>query len=393
MDDELRDVGDACQLVAGSIVEPVQGMHRVISDRVFKYVGPPGSPIRAVHDPMVEQIYRGIPVLAGAAGAGAASAVALRSPQLDPISRSRRGSAWHAAINGLWGDRLAERGNSLAIPLSVRNGPEALDLEPESLATAYPLASRHIVVLLHGLGQTERCWDRRGEGGESMFSSLASTPGLTPLSVRYNTGLAVEQSGQALAEMLEVIYHHWPVADPHISLVGYSMGGLIARRAWVTAAAAGMDWVPASRHLITIGSPHAGSSVAKAAQLGAAALGLARTSRPLGVFVADQSPGMKNLRDGAGVADMWGGAVAVQSEGATVPIREHVIAAVVTGDRSHPVGLIAGDLVVRVGSAIAASDGAENVKVLGRRRHFDLLADREIIEQLVSWLGSDAGGD
>ncbi|MGI9647347.1 MAG: esterase/lipase family protein [Acidimicrobiia bacterium] len=391
MDQELQDIGDACELVTERIVEPVQGMHRVISDRVFRYVGPPGAPVRAVHDPLVEHVYRIIPRLARAAGTGAASAVASRNPELEPVSRSRRGSGWQAAINGLWGDRLARRGNSLAVPLSVRTGPGALDLEPSSLTAAYPAAGRHVVILLHGLGQTERCWHRGVDGG--VQGALAAIPGLTPLPVRYNTGLPIGQAGDDLAEMLALIHRNWPVEDPSISLVGYSMGGLMARRAWATASAAGQAWAMRTRHLITIGSPHTGSPLARAAQVGAVALGLTRTSRPLGDFISGQSPGMKNLRDGAGVAEAWGGAIAAQSTTATLPLREHVIAAVVTGDRSHPFGVIAGDLVVRVGSATAGSEAAENVRVIGQRRHFDLLTDRQIIEQLVAWLADEAAGD
>ena len=51
-DEELQDLGDAVGLVVDRLIQPVEGMHRVISGRAFKYVGPPGAPIQAVHDTM-----------------------------------------------------------------------------------------------------------------------------------------------------------------------------------------------------------------------------------------------------------------------------------------------------------------------------------------------------
>lgn len=393
MDKELRDIGEACEVVAERVVEPVQGMHRVISARVFRYVGPPGEPIRAVYDPAVAGLYRNIPRAVRVAGAGAAAAVALREFGVEPVSRSRIGSGWQAAVNALWGDRLVDRRNALAVSLSVRNRFRPVPIDSASLAAAFPDATRHVVVLLHGLGQTERCWSGRPGSQAGVLGALAAVPGITPLPVRYNSGLPVAQTGDELANLLSSIRESWPVEDAVVSLVGYSMGGLVARRAWTTAAMSGQAWARQARHLITIGSPHGGSPLARAAAVGAWMLKLTRTSRPLGEFIDAQSVGMKNMRDGAGVAEMWGGSVAAHSAVTAAPPREHVIAAVVTGEASHPVGALAGDLVVRVGSATASATLAENVRVLGGRRHFDLLADPRVTEQVVAWLQYGTGND
>jgi len=393
MDNELRDIGEACEVVAERVVEPVQGMHRVISSRTFRYLGPPGEPVRAVYEPVTDGIYRTIPRLVRVAGAGAAAALAQRAPEIEPVSRSRIGSGWQAAVNALWGDRLVERNNALAVSLTVRSGSQPVGVDRGSLAAAFPDATPHIAVLLHGLGQTERCWSGGSGDLSGVLGSLVETPGLTPVPVRYNTGLPVARTGDELSHLLSSIRRNWPVEHPVVSLVGYSMGGLVARRSWATAAASGEAWAEEARHLITIGAPHRGSPLARAAAAGAGILKLSRTSRPLGEFLDAQSVGMKNLRDGAGVAEMWGGAVSANSAGAAAGLREHVIAAVVTGDSSHPVGAVAGDLVVRVGSATAGTAHAANVRVLGRRRHFDLMRDPEVTAQVVGWLSDVDASD
>jgi hypothetical protein len=122
-------------------------------------------------------------------------------------------------------------------------------------------------------------------------------------------------------------------------------------------------------------------------RLGSWALGLAKTSRPLGDFLETASAGIKDLRDGAGIDRAFAQALSASPERSRV--REHFVAAVVTGDARHPVGLALGDLVVRVSSATGAATATENVRVLPRRRHFDMLSDPDVLRQIVAWLAGD----
>jgi pimeloyl-ACP methyl ester carboxylesterase len=387
IDNELHDLGGAASLVVERLVAPVEGMHRVISGRVFKYVGAPGRIVHAVHDGMVGGVYGAIRLGAGLLGVGAGALLANRSPEAHPVSDSSTGSGLQAALNGVWGDELAMRGNALAVKLSIRQGNRNVALDRASLSTAYPHASGHVAVLLHGLGQNERCWK------PGLPELLADGSIATPVAVRYNSGQAIADTGAEVAELLEALWMNWPVAGARISLVGYSMGGLVARSAYAAGISAGHEWVGRAADLITVGAPHHGSPAARGARLGSRALRVAATSRPLGEFIETASAGIWDLEQGASVAEVWNEAGLTLGDGVGKGLRQHFIAAVVTGKEKHPVGIVVGDLIVRVASATGRELGPSNVRVLGKRRHFDLLSDPEVLAQIAEWLGDAGVGD
>ena len=386
---ELHDLSGAASLVVERLVEPVEGMHRVISGRVFKYAGVPGRLVNAAHDTMVGGVYATIRRGAGFLGAGVGALLATRSPEANPVSDSSTGSGLQAALNGVWGDELATRGNALAVSLSIRHGNRAVALDRTSLAAAYPPTSDHVAVLLHGLGQTERCWE------PGLPDLLGDASIATPVLVRYNSGQAVVESGIEIAGLLETLWQNWPIAAPRISLVGYSMGGLVARSAYAAGISAGHSWTGRASDLITIGAPHHGSPIARGARLGSRALRIAATSRPLSNFLDTASSGIRDLEDGTSVAEAWEEVGIALDDGAVGGIRQHFIAAVVTGEERHPIGFVVGDLIVRVASAAGRTLGPSSVRVLGERRHFSLLSDPDVLAQVAEWLGhrSEPEGD
>lgn len=390
VDNELHDLGDAASMIVERLVEPVEGMHRIISGRAFRYVGPPGAPVRAVHDTVVGGVYESIRRAAGWLGTGVGAMLAARLPAVDPVSSTSPGAGLQAALNAVWGDELEARGNTLAVSLSVRAEGRAVALDAASLAAAFPSPTDHIVVLLHGLGQTEQCWlSPLTDGAPGLHERMVGSSRLSPVGVRYNSGLPVAQTGAELAGLVESLSESWPVTRPRISFVGYSMGGLVARSAYAAGIAAGHEWVRDALDLVTVGAPHHGSPVARGLRIGSQALGIARTSRPLRDFLETASAGIKDMEDGAGVATAWEEAAALPP-GEAGAIRQHFVAAVVTGDPAHPFGVLAGDLIVRVSSAAGHRLAPENVRVLASRRHFSLLADPDVAGQVIDWLETDS---
>jgi hypothetical protein len=386
IDNELRDLPDATAFVVGRLVDPVEGMHRVISGRAFRYVGPPGAAVQVFYDTVVGGVYTAIRHAAAAVGFGAGALLTRRLPETDPISRSPTGSGVQAALNAVWGDELAARGNALAVSLSVRVDDRAVGLDRQSLAAAYPDASDHIVVLLHGLGQTERCWQSAPDGKiGDVHGTLAAGAATTPVLVRYNSGRSVADTGAELAELIATLADNWPKAHPRISIVGYSMGGLVARSAYANGLSNAHPWVGRAGDLITIGAPHHGSPIAAGVRLGSQALRKTRTSRPLSDFLETASAGIKDLENGAAVARTWEEASALPPPD-SAGIRQHFVAAVVTGEPAHPFGVLVGDLVVRLSSASGHRLAPDNVRVLRSRRHFDLLTDADVVGQVVEWL-------
>src|SRR3954469_22069586 len=112
-------------------------VHAAIADRVFGALGPSARPVRLVHDTISRGVYEGVRgglwlgahalgttavARAGATPAGAASPGFARPP----LSETLRGAAAIAALNGVYGDRLAAEGSPLAIPMAVRRTGETI---------------------------------------------------------------------------------------------------------------------------------------------------------------------------------------------------------------------------------------------------------------------------
>ena len=376
-------VGNSITLATQRVVDPVQGMHRVISDRWFGAVGAAAMPARRAHDVVSNVVYGSIRV----GGAIAGHILGSRMSDASAASESAQ-----SVVNGLWGDALGPYGD-LEIPMSVRDRSGAPVVLPTEIGAAFPDATGHLVVLVHGLVETERCWE--GSDGEPGLSdALGEHPLLTPVSIRYNSGLRISDNGALLASLLEELCADWPVPMDTISLVGHSMGGLVVRSACEAAEATKQRWIRDVSDVVTLGTPHAGSPLEKAANVAAWALAFAPDTRPLADFLNGRSGGIKDLRFGSVGEDDWERTDpdallkdTVGDHALPSGIRHHFVAGVATSEPAHPVGATVGDLVVRADSATGRrSLSPTNVAVVGGVRHFDLPCDSTVIGLVIGWL-------
>ncbi len=369
-------LGNAITLMAERLVTPVEGMHRAIARPWFRALGTPAQPVRVTHDAVSQLVYSSIRLGVTALGLGIDS----RSTS-DTASDGRV----QAFVNGLWGDTLGRHEPRVGTALGIRDR-EGGPVQPgPALAEAFPDATGRLVVLLHGLTQTERCWQgTKDEPG--WIAALDDHPETTPVAIRYNSGLSVARNGELLAELLADVHANWPVPVESIALVGHSMGGLVIGSACSSALDAGHDWIYEVRDVVTIGTPHRGAPLEKLVNAVSHALRVTPQTRPLGEFLDSRSQGIKDLR--------WGGLE--EPSGADVElldqlpdIRHHFAAGVITSDPAHPVGAVVGDLMVRPASSTsAASLDPINVVVLGGVRHFDLLNESELIDHVMGWITS-----
>ena len=262
----------------------------------------------------------------------------------------------------------------MAIDMTVRseNG-DPIRMDPGSLAGAFPAPSDRIVVLLHGLGQTERCFE--GSGASVGLKAAAESSPSTPLFVRYNTGRPVAFNGRALSDLLCELIEHWPIPVAEVALVGYSMGGLVARAA-IHAGLSGADrWTDVVRHVVSIAAPHEGSPIEKAVEAASRSLGVAPQTRGLEGFLQTRSAGIRDLRSGIDLPSSFDG------------VEHHVIAAVVTSRPENRFGSVVGDLVVRPASALGRTKLiTEGRSLIGGRRHFDILDDPVVIDRVLAWI-------
>ena len=178
------------------------------------------------------QIYRGIRGVTAMVGHGLDGALSTLLPLLDDPTTHPEPSpgreAVLAALNGVMGDRLLAQNNPLAQRMELRLAGQALPMErPAQLQERLAGASPHLLLLVHGLCMNDTQWLRNGH---DHGAHLSKALGCTPVYVRYNSGLHTSINGRELAGQLELLASQWPALES-ITVLGHSMGGLLARAA------------------------------------------------------------------------------------------------------------------------------------------------------------------
>lgn len=381
----------------GGAIGGIGRIHAGVSERVFRFVGPTGRPVRAVHDSVSRTIYGGLRGGFEYAGRNAEAALAGRGPAL---STRPGGALGLAVIHGLIGDELERQGNALVAPMAVRVDGAPVETTPEAIAAAFPDACPRLVVFLHGLMETEFSW---GLGGREPYGErLARDLGYTPVHIRYNTGRHISENGRSLSDLLEEVLAAWPCEVRNVALVGHSMGGLVARSACHQASLDGAGWVARVGHVVSLGSPHFGAPLENIVHYASAGLHALPETRPFGAFLRRRSAGIRDLRHGSLVDEDWRErdrdalrAAAI----AEVPLLEGAthcfVAATVTRSPRHPVGRLLGDILVLAPSASGRSRTRrlefedEFGLELGGANHFALLNHPKVYAKLRQWLAAD----
>jgi pimeloyl-ACP methyl ester carboxylesterase len=377
----------------------VERTHAGIAERVFRHAPAP-PPVRLAHDGIARAVYGG--VRGGLRGAGfAATALAMRGALDDatPLDCDPRGSVILGVLNGLWGDRIAERYPELALGMEVRRHGQPVALDAEGVRSGFPDATSRIAVFVHGLGETDQSWrllpgqpertDRRTYG-ERLQDELS----YTPVHLRYNTGLHISDNGGHLAERLDQLIAAWPVGVEELVLVGHSMGGLVARSACHLGDRAGARFPQAVRHVFCLGTPQLGADLEKALNVLAWTLARLPETRALADVLRARSVGIKDLRFGSLSEEDWIGADPdefLRDRGEEVPFlpdaHYYFVGASVGPD---PLRRLVGDLLVRLPSASGRAGGhgrripfeVDNGLELPGVNHFALLNHPAVYEQI-----------
>jgi len=376
----------------------IRDMHLGIAERAFRGVGPSARPVKLIHDAISRTAYDAVSCGVALVARAADTTIEARRIGLDrKLSTVRGGSAVVAGLNGLIGDRLEQSGSDLHQPPSVRINGEPVRLDPASLSAAFPGATARLVVFLHGLMGTEFYWDwGASHTGDTYGARLASDLALTPIYLRYNTGLHISESGRSVAALLERLVQAWPVEVQEIALVGHSMGGLVARSAGHQGSASGQGWTERVGHIVTLGTPHLGAPLAQRAHLAAEALYALPETRMLGGYLRRRSAGIRDIAYGSLVDEDWRGRdpdalpAAACTEVPLLPGAKHFfIAATITRSPNHPVGRLLGDILVPAPSAGGQGPSRRTLvdsHHLGPAHHISLLNHPVVYERLREWL-------
>lgn len=389
----VRQGAQATAAVAGTL----RDVHVGIAARYFDAAGTRVAGVRAFHERMVSLVYRSVGT--GAAVVRELSVVADVLPPAHPLSRTQRGSHTLAVLNGLFGDRLATD-RDLALPMSIVVDGRAIDVDANALATAFPRATERLVVFVHGLCESGQAWHRVSydAGGEPILPyghRLAADLDVTPVYVRYNTGLRIGANGDALDALLSQLIQAWPVPVVDLSIVGHSMGGLVARAACLRADAHASPWRGLLQHVVYLASPHQGAPLERFVERVTPTLGRLPETALIAFILDARSAGIRDLRFGTALSSDAGD-TAPHRDDPPLPLPSDVRNHLVVATRSkNPAGLLSrlvGDGLVPVTSAIGPRadhmdlTAAANVLHVGRTNHNRILNHPDVYKQLVAWL-------
>jgi pimeloyl-ACP methyl ester carboxylesterase len=372
---------------------------RDIAGRAFKRV-PLGTPIRFVHDAVSRGVVGALTGGTSAVGRGAEALVGLRPGSDRPLSANPVGGFGLSVLNGLVGDRLERENSPLQEPMSVRVDGLPIRPEGDALVQAFPAATPRLVVFVHGLMGNELGWRLGARQGRVPYGPrLAQERGWTPVDIRYNSGRHISENGRSLADLLEAVVAGWPVDVDEVALVGHSMGGLVSRSAAYQAAEDGMAWVGHVRRVVSLGTPHMGAPLERAAHMGAYAFGLLPETRMMSTFLRRRSSGIRDLRHGSLVDEDWRDRDPEALRAAAckeIPLLDGAthcfVSATVTRSARHPVGRVVGDTLVLTPSATGRSRTRklafedEYGLHVGATNHIALLNHPAVYAKLREWL-------
>ncbi len=331
----------------------------------------------------------------------------------EPPGRTRE--ALVAALNGVLGDYLEQTHNPLAIPMRLRHRGVPLSLDPDALRRAFDPPKGRLVILLHGLCMNDLQWDTGGplEAGHDHGAALARDLGVSSLYLHYNSGRHISTNGQAFARLLEAVVAAWPVEIEDITLLGHSMGGLVARSALHYGAAADSAWTRRVARMVFLGTPHHGAPLERGGQWFETLLHTTGYTAPFARLGRVRSAGITDLRHGNVLDEDWQGHdrfahghdmrtplplskdVQCYAIAATTASRDEVRS---TTGTSAPAmarwALLPGDGLVPLESALgrhtdprfALDLPPEHCWIAAGTRHLELLSSRPVYERVRDWL-------
>jgi pimeloyl-ACP methyl ester carboxylesterase len=276
-------------------------------------------------------------------------------------------------VNGVYGDYLARTGNPLAIEMHIlHDGREPTD---------------KLLVLAHGLCMSNQQWTR---DGYSHGAALADALGFTPLYVRYNSGLPIAENGRLLADRLETLVRNWPRPVRELTILGHSMGGLVARSACLAASEREHQWPRFLRRLVFLGTPHHGAPLERGGHGLDYLLALSPYSAPFTRLGKSRSAGIRDLRHGTITADGH------RPVPLPANVNSYAVAASLGERRSPLADRVVGDGLVPLDSALGRhTERARALRIPKQHRwvgfgmgHLDLLHRPEVYAQLHEWLAA-----
>ncbi len=394
---QLSDIRELAQLLTQALPATVQ-ITEAVHQAVLGGMGIKGRE-KGKTAGLTGLIYKGVHGAANSLGSGINGLLArLPLPTQPSVAETPKRAALLATLNGVLGDKLVEQQNALATPMTLRYQGKPLDWQ--TMPADLPHTGR-VLLMIHGLCMNDLQWQTSYQGksvnhGEAVARAL----GYLPLYLRYNSGLSIASNGQALALQLEDLCDRWPGAIKQLSVLAYSMGGLVIRSACHYAQIHSLRWPERLRHLIFLGTPHHGAPLESAGHWLEQLLPVTPYSMPFLKLTRIRSQGIRDLRHGK-VID----ASCIRRERTIgrdprqpLPLPSGVACFAIAGTTSAKRTLLTerliGDGLVPLRSALGLHRERahqldfppEHTLIVYRTTHMALLGSQEVGAQLLDWL-------
>lgn len=379
---DLRAVSALAVDATLSVTSIVERMHHNVI-RAPYFFGPLAHPRGKALTGAVYGLVRGV---TRSVGWGLDKTLAHLSEERAGLEASREREAFLSALNGVIGDKLAKTQNSLAIPMTFRDEKEQA-FSARALPTNDPEVSSKLLILIHGLCMTDSQWTWKGH---NHGLKLAEDLGYTPIFVRYNTGLPIFENGRQFAAQLNDLVENWPVKIRDISLIGHSMGGLVARSAVHWAEKAKLECLSSLKNAVFLGSPHFGAPLERLGHHIEFLLGLSPYTVALRTLGQLRSAGITDLRYGHLREEDWRGRsrFGFAHEKAEVLRMPETVSTLAIAASLSKWGTV-GDGLVPIKSALGQCGEADLFKktqLIRNAHHLDLLNNQKVYEAIRALL-------
>jgi pimeloyl-ACP methyl ester carboxylesterase len=213
--------------------------------------------------------------------------------------------------------------------------------------------------------------------------------------------LHTSQNGRQLSDQLGNLLAHWPVPVEELTIIGYSMGGLITRSACHYAQAEAKKWLGKLKNIVFLASPHHGSPLERAGNLLDVLMGVTPYSAPYGKLFKLRSAGITDLRYGHVLDSDWEGHDRFRRKPDSrqhVPLPEGVrcfaLAATLAAKRGTLADRLTGDGLVPLHSALGQHDDPthtlkfdkKNQAIFHQMNHMEVPGRPEVRAQVLAWL-------
>ena len=378
------------------VTDIVESMHRNISGLAPII----GQPRKGSTKGITGFVYQNVRGVSRAVGTGLDIALTKLAPLLKHRGPSQGREAVLAGLNGVIGDYLFASENPLAISMKLRRNGQPLILNRQALEDCVPRPANKLIVLVHGLCMNDLQWHR---DGQDYGAAIARDLGYTPLYLHYNSGLRIATNGRNFAGLLEELLQAWPVPVSELTVVGHSMGGLVARSAVHYAGLANYAWPKQLKNLVFLGTPHHGAPLERAGNWVDTLMGVSPYTAPFARIGQIRSAGVKDLRHGTITDEDQDSLPADLSKDnrKPVPLPAGTKCFAIAGTTQTTPGRantrLRGDGLVPVKSALGEHQDQQLSLLIPSSRqricyathHIDLLGSREVGEQIHRWLTSE----